>query len=62
MKKYDFIGIEEANIYGIKNPCLIVSGTVSRDDAVFELYVDDKKVEFDIFENDNHFTIKKQLK
>jgi hypothetical protein len=29
MKKYDFIGIEEANVYGIKNPCLIVSGTVS---------------------------------
>ena len=62
MKKYDFIGIEEANIYGIKNPCLIVSGTVLRNDAVFELYVDDKKVEFEIFENDDHFTIKKQLK
>ncbi|MFV0395646.1 MAG: hypothetical protein ACK5LC_14880, partial [Coprobacillaceae bacterium] len=46
--QYDFIGIEEANIYGINYPRIVVLGSISLVDYKFILKADDKEIPFNI--------------
>ncbi len=46
--KYDFIGIREQLINGIKNPMLTIVGTLEKKDCKFLVLADGKKIDYDI--------------
>ncbi len=45
--KYDFIGIKEAIITGVKNPKLTLIGTITKEEYKFRVCVDDKEIEYE---------------
>ncbi|MDD3453389.1 MAG: glycosyltransferase family 2 protein [Bacilli bacterium] len=48
MKKYDFIGIKEQTIYGVKNPLLHIQGTIKLEHYDFIVYADTEEIKFEL--------------
>lgn len=44
MKKYDFIGIKEQGIFGVKNPMFILKATVEKKNYLIKILVDGKEI------------------
>ena len=61
--KYDFIGIEEAYVTGIKNSMFVIRGTINRKKYKFKILVDNTEIkDYEFFVDNDHFNIKVKLK
>lgn len=63
MKKYNFIGIKEQTIFGVKNPLLYIQGTINLQDYDFLVYADGEEISINITQlgDMNNFLLQAKL-
>ena len=50
MKKYNFIGLKEQTIFGVKNPLLYIQGSIYLKNYDFLVYADGEEIQTDIMQ------------